>query len=78
MTLVLIRNTRCHCKYQGIRYGVELRLENDIYRDDLQAGLERLIYREILMTRKEEAVKKRQEHEEAYHKFIDQLRRKGI
>ena len=76
MPLVLIKNPYCPCKYQGIRYRVELRLENDIYRKYINEELDRLIYREILMTRKEEADKKKKEHDKMYDDFINKLKTK--
>ena len=76
MSLCLIKSRGSRCKYQGIRYGTEIREENDNCRYSLHEALERLIYKEIRMTRKEEADKKKKDHEESYNKFIANLGRR--
>jgi|TARA_B100001093_G_C26691751_1_gene955149 hypothetical protein len=70
MPLRLIKNPCYQCKYQGIRYGIELRYENNINNYYLEKKLEKLIHIEILMTRKEEAENRIKEYDKIYNEFI--------
>lgn len=84
MSLKLVVNNSKYCRVQGKRYSRDIRKENKELEEILnlkriiQKRYEEILYTEILLTRKEENLRREEEqkkHEKIYNDFIDSLRR---
>lgn len=83
MPLKLVVNNSRYCRIQGKRYSRDIRIENKELEDILnlkrliKKRYDELLYTEILLTRREENLKREEEqkkHEQTYNEFIEKLR----
>lgn len=84
MSLKLVTNKSHYCKFQGERYARDIREENKELKDIenlkrlLHKRYNELLYTEILLTKREENLRKEKKHksiENTYNEFIESLKR---
>lgn len=75
MSLKLIKNKHQYYKYQGKRYGRDMRVDDEYLNLMIHKRFNELVYKEILLTRREESLRIAEKHEKTYNEFIRSLKR---
>tara|TARA_Y100000389_G_C17342948_1_gene454336 strand:+ start:229 stop:495 length:267 start_codon:yes stop_codon:yes gene_type:complete len=75
MSLTLVKNTHQYYKFQGERYSRDIKKDNEYLIRAIHEKFNELVYKEVLMTRREESLRRAEHHEKTYNEFIESLKR---